>query len=256
MTRTDPGWLQAIATKNPVNSNGLDTQPALLQRLREGSDHLAWDEFFDRYWRVLFGAARRRGCSEHTAEEIVQDVMFAVFQSQDVFHYDPSRGRFRDWLAALVRNKVAEHRRRPAQRLRATGGDEPAAALLEAESDESLPDEAWDSAFEEALLVVLLDLVRRELNPRTFQAFELLAIRGMSGSEVARLTGQTRNAVYLARRKVTQRLAQLGAPYRQHGQLPALLRKALESQPEPAVERSLTSRIVQSGRNWAEENPE
>lgn len=225
-------------------NNGRDTQPALLQRLRQGSDHLAWDEFFERYWRVVYGAARRRGCSEHTAEEIVQDVMLAVFQSQDVFHYDPERGRFRDWLAALVRNKVAEHRRRPAQRVRAAGGDEASVALTEAESDETLPDEAWEAAFEEALLVVLLDAVRREVNPRTFQAFELSAIRGMSGSDVARLTGQSRNAVYLARRKVTQRLEQLGASYRQRGELPERLRLAVESQPAPAVERSLTTRIT------------
>jgi RNA polymerase sigma-70 factor (ECF subfamily) len=229
-----------------VNNNSHDTQPVLLQRLRQGSDHLAWDEFFDRYWRVLFGAARRRGCSEHTAEEIVQDVMLAVFQCRDVFHYDTERGRFRDWLAALVRNKVAEHRRSPAQRVRAVGGDE---APVETESDETLPDEIWEAAFEEALLVVLLDMVRREFNPRTFQAFELSAIQGMSGSEVARLTGQTRNAVYLARRKVTQRLEQLGASYRERGELPVRLKRALQSQPEPAIERSLTTRIVQTARS-------
>jgi len=226
-----------------VNDNGHDTQPALLERLRQGSDHLAWDEFFERYWRVLYGAARRRGCSDHTAEEIVQDVMLAVFESQDVFHYDRERGRFRDWLAALVRNKVAEHRRRPAQRVRAAGGEEAPAGLTEMESDETLPDEIWETTFEEALLVVLLDAVRREFNPRTFQAFELSAIQGMSGSEVARLTGQTRNAVYLARRKVTQRLEQLGASYRERGELTDRLKQAMQAQPEPAVERSLTTRI-------------
>ncbi len=231
-----------------MKNNGRDTQPALLERLRQGSDHLAWDEFFERYWRGLFGVARRHGCSEHTAEEIVQDVMLAVFESQDVFHYDPERGRFRDWLAALVRNKVAEYRRRPAQRVRAAGGDQAPVALVETESDETLPEDVWEATFEEALLVVLLDVVRREFNPRTFQAFELFAIRGMSGSEVARMTGQTRNAVYLSRRKVTQRLEQLGALYRERGELPARLKRALQSQPEPAVERSLTTRIVQTGR--------
>ena len=227
-------------------TNGQDTQPALLERLRQGSDHLAWDEFFHRYWRALYGTARRRGCSDHTAEEIVQDVMLAVFESQDVFHYDPSRGRFRDWLATLVRNKVAEHRRKPAQRVRAAGGDETQGPIIETESDEALPDEIWETAFEEALLVALLDVVRREFNPRTFQAFELSAIQGMSGADVARLTGQTRNAVYLARRKVTQRLEQLGASYRQRGELPQHLRQAMQSQPEPSVERSLTTRIAQS----------
>lgn len=231
-----------------MNNNGNDTQPALLDRLRQGSDHLAWDEFFQRYWRALYGAARRRGCSDHTAEEIVQDVMLAVFQSQDVFHYDPQQGRFRDWLAALVRNKVAEHRRKPAQRVRAVGGKHTPMGLAETESDETLPHEIWEATFEEALLVVLLDVARREFNPRTFQAFELSAIQGMSGWDVARLTGQTRNAVYLARRRVAQRLEQLGASYRERGELPARLKQALQSQPEPAIERSLTTRISQSGR--------
>jgi RNA polymerase sigma factor (sigma-70 family) len=88
------------------------TWPTLLERLHNGTDPLVWDEFFDRYWRLIYAAARARGCSEHTAEEIVQDVMLAVFEKRDVFRYDPAQGRFRDWLCALVRNKVAEFRRR------------------------------------------------------------------------------------------------------------------------------------------------
>ena len=79
------------------------TRPTLLKRLGDGADPLAWDEFFDRYWRLIYAFARRRGCSDHTAEEVVQEVMLAVFQQQDVFSYDPARGRFRDWLGAVVR---------------------------------------------------------------------------------------------------------------------------------------------------------
>ena len=60
------------------------TQVTLLRRLRDGTDPLAWDEFFERYGRLLFVCARHRGCSEHTAEEIVQEVMLAVFQKRDV----------------------------------------------------------------------------------------------------------------------------------------------------------------------------
>jgi len=90
-----------------------ETQATLLDRLREGADPMAWDDFFQRYWRLIYAWARRRGCSDDTAEEIVQDVMLAVFEQRDVYRYDPERGRFRDWLGTLVRNKVADHRRRP-----------------------------------------------------------------------------------------------------------------------------------------------
>ena len=48
--------------------------------------------------------------------------MLNVFEQKDVFHYDPARGRFRDWLGKLVRNKVAQRRRRPSERVRAPGG--------------------------------------------------------------------------------------------------------------------------------------
>lgn len=99
------------------------TKITLLERLRDGTDPLAWQEFSDRYWRLLFAFAKRRGCSEHTAEEIVQDVMVQVFQNRDTFSYDPAHGRFRDWLGTVVRNLVAKYRRQPARRIRGQGGD-------------------------------------------------------------------------------------------------------------------------------------
>ncbi len=44
----------------------------------------------------------------------------------------------------------------------------------------------------------------------------------------ARLTGLSRNAVYQARKEVVKRLAELGATYRDDGQLNARVKRALE----------------------------
>jgi RNA polymerase sigma-70 factor (ECF subfamily) len=218
------------------------TQATLLRRLRDGTDPLAWQEFFDRYGRLLYTCARRRGCSDHTAEEVVQDAMLALFERRDVFRYDPAQGRFRDWLGGMVRNKVAERRRRPSERVRARGGDSDG-HVVDPPADDVAPDEAWEAAFEASLLSVLLDVVRREVSPRTFQAFELFTLQSLSGAEVARITGCTRNAVYQARRKVLRRLEELGASYRDAGQLHRRLKQAMQTRPAPAVERSLTMRI-------------
>ncbi len=224
------------------------TQPKLLERLRDAADPLARDEFFERYWRLIHGYARHRGCSDHTAEEIVQDVMLAVFESRDVFHYDPARGRFRDWLSRIVRNHVVRRRRRPAERIRAPGGP-PQAGAAEPPADDPPPDEFWQTAFEQSLLLALLDVVRQAVAPRTYQAFELFTLHDLPGEDVARLTGLTRNAVYQARKAVLQRLKDLGTGYREDGRLGDRVKAALASRPAAVVRRSMTTRIVETMRS-------
>ena len=185
------------------------TRITLLQRIRDGTDPLAWQAFSDRYWRLIFAFAKKRGCSDHTAEEIVQDAMLEVFRERDVFSYDPARGRFRDWLGKVVRNLVAKHYRQPAQRIRGRGGHSHD-VFPEREFRDGQPEELWEAAYEQAMLTVLLDVVRHEVTPQTYQAFELTAIRGLPGEQAAKITGLSRNAVYLSRQRVFERLQELG----------------------------------------------
>jgi len=221
------------------------THPKLLQRLRDAADPLAWDEFFERYWRLIHGYARHRGCSDHTAEEIVQEVMLAVFENRDVFQYDSARGRFRDWLSVVVRNHVVRRRRRPAERIRAPGGPTQENAA-DPPADDPPPETFWQNAFEQSLLLVLLDVVRQAIAPRTYQAFELFTLHELPGEDVARLTGLSRNAVYQARKAVLQRLKKLGAGYREDGQLGDRVKAALATRPAAVVQRSMTTRIVET----------
>jgi RNA polymerase sigma factor (sigma-70 family) len=225
-----------------------NTRATLLEQLRDGANALAWDEFFANYWPTIYGFARYRGCSEHTAEEVVQDVMLKVFQQRDVYQYDPARGRFRDWLGTVVRSQVAEHRRRPANRLHGACGDS-GDGLAEPAADQPGPDDVWEAAFERSLLLALLDAVRRETNARTYLAFELVSLEGLSGAEAARMTGLTRNAVYKACQRVLQRLAELGAPYREDGRLAEQIKRALDERPPSTVGRSLTAQIHKSMRS-------
>lgn len=224
-----------------------ETQASLLDRLRDGSDALVWDEFFDRYWRLIFHFARQRGCAEHSAEEIVQEVMLTVFEQREVFCYDPARGRFRDWLLTVVRNKVAEHRRQPSERVRAQGGDMQV-ELAQAPSDDELPDEVLEAAFEEAVLLMLLDRVRQEVTPRTYQAFELFTLHELPATDVARMTGITRNAVYQARKNIVRRLEELGASFRDEEQANTQIRNALRLAPSDSVERSVTTKTQRTRR--------
>jgi RNA polymerase sigma factor (sigma-70 family) len=218
------------------------TSATFLDRLRDGRDGLAWDEFFQRYWLLIHGYASRRGCSPHTAEEVVQDVMLKLFERKDVFRYDPERGRFRDWLATVVRNKVAELRRRPAARDRARGGNG-SSDMPEPVDGGCGPDELWETAFEQSLLATLLEVVRHEMDPRSYLAFEMTVLGELPAKKVAAHLGMSRSSVFRTRKSVLQRLEQLGASYRKGGQLPELVKEALQWRPAPAAERSLVHRI-------------
>ena len=224
------------------------TRATLLNQLRDGSDPLAWNEFFQRYWPMIYAFARRRGCSEHTAEEIVQEVLLRVFRNRDVFQYDPAQGRFRDWLGTLVRNQVAEYFRRPAQRIKPRGGSA-SGSDCQPSAPTPTPEETWENIFESSLLLTLLDVVRCEMNPRDYLAFELFSLQQMKAAEVARVTGMTRNVVYKTHRKVLKRLRQLAGTYRDDGKLHERIGEAMRSQPSPLVQRSVTVHIEATQRN-------
>ncbi|MFC1806102.1 RNA polymerase sigma factor [Planctomycetota bacterium] len=222
---------------------GTGTRASLLERLREGMDPAPWQEFFDRYWPAMYAFARRCGCADQTAEDVVQEVMLTVFERRQVFRYDPTRGRFRNWLCTVVRRKIAGLRRRQRHEV-PLGGDGEGDGPLLPQSTEAQPDEAWQASFENSLLLALLEVVRREVGPATYQAFELTALHDLKAAEAARLTGMTRNAVYLARKRVLGRLRELGASYGERGELDARLKQVLELGPSPSVERSMTTRIA------------
>ncbi|MBN1444218.1 MAG: sigma-70 family RNA polymerase sigma factor [Planctomycetes bacterium] len=223
------------------------TRATLLERLRDGADPRAWDQFFESYWPAIYACARQRGCTDDSAQDIVQEVMLKVFEQRDVFRYDPSRGRFRDWLHTVVRNQIAECRRRPSARIRPAGAH-PENTLPEPAAGGAAPDEAWERAFERGLLSVVLDVARREANPRDYLAFELLMLDDLSGNEASRLTGLSRNAAYKAARRVLTRLKALVGGYESDGKLTAALREALAALPEPPLERQMTTRVERTLR--------
>lgn len=214
------------------------TRASLIGRLRDPSDAIAWREFFDRYWRPMFAFAKRRGCSDQTAEEVLQEALVAVYETRDTFIYDPQKGKFRNWLFTIVRQKLALIRRRsdPIAEQDTMPADVEASCDAQMESD-------FERLFELGLLAAALEAVRRKVEPATYQAFELTELHGIDGNEAANVTGLKRNAVYLARKRVMQRLKESLSDYRGTGQLGDELKSILELYPPPPVAQAVTRRV-------------
>jgi hypothetical protein len=46
------------------NEELLPTRHSLIERLRDLGDQASWREFFDTYWKLLYGAAIRAGLTD------------------------------------------------------------------------------------------------------------------------------------------------------------------------------------------------
>ena len=76
----------------------LPTRQSLLSRLKDWDNHESWQDFFDTYWRLIYGLAVKSGLSNTEAEDVVQEVLLAVAKEMPDFKYDPARGSFKGWL--------------------------------------------------------------------------------------------------------------------------------------------------------------
>src|SRR4051794_39487218 len=87
------------------------TRLSLLERLRDGRDTMAWEDYFRTYWRRMFSFTQRLHCSDTTALHVVQDALIEFFRQSPVYQYVRARGRLRNWLFQVLRRKVALKRR-------------------------------------------------------------------------------------------------------------------------------------------------
>jgi DNA-directed RNA polymerase specialized sigma24 family protein len=61
---------------------------------------------------MLVARARHQGENEHDAADLVRKVLVTLLQTLPSFQYDPTRGRFRQWLRTLLLNKLRYRKRR------------------------------------------------------------------------------------------------------------------------------------------------
>jgi RNA polymerase sigma factor (sigma-70 family) len=188
----------------------LTTRLSLIDALKHGGAE-AWERFYNMYSRVLLSFARRQGCDEHAALDVVQETLMVVLRKLPDFEYDADRGRFRNWLISIVSNKVCESRRR-ARLDRLVSLDAPLengqsfADMLAADQPDVAGkiEQDWRQALlEEALRQVLED---PRTNADTVAIFRAVAMEGRTLSDVAKQFRMKENAIYQIKHRIMTRL--------------------------------------------------
>jgi RNA polymerase sigma factor (sigma-70 family) len=181
------------------------TSVSLLRRLSTSpSEERAWNEFVERYGRVLYRWCHRWSVPEIDAQDVVQNTLLALVKQITTFEYDSNRS-FRAWLKTIAHRcwlRMVEERNR---QTRALGQNASQELLASTEAREDL-ENRFDEAGRTDLYESTMERVRSRVEPNTWLAFQLMALEGESGQNVATLLNMQISAVYMARSRVQKLL--------------------------------------------------
>jgi len=188
----------------------LPTRQSLLSRLRNVQDERGWQEFFDRYWRLIYNVARRSGLADAEAQDVVQNTFIYLSRKMPGFHYDPARGSFKSWLRVVTRSRIGAFRRR--ERTGQLWTREPLGSEDHGDSPDPLDaipdpsadalDEIWQREWEENLINTALRRIRAKVSSQQLLIFRLATLNDLPLTQVARKLGVSLPRVYLARHRV------------------------------------------------------
>ncbi len=148
----------------------------LLAQLQQGKLQ-ALELLYDRYHRLLLALAYRVVGDQQVAEEVVQEVFLAVWRRSA--SYQPGRGKVRQWLLSIVRNRAID---------RVRGNLKPSQT---AELDESLTDPSAPEAWEYVDQSLQRERVRAELATLPAQQREVIELAYYGGLTLQQISDQT-----------------------------------------------------------------
>jgi RNA polymerase sigma-70 factor (ECF subfamily) len=179
-----------------MSSQTFDTPVSLLERLRD-NEAGSWEEFSVRYVRVLKRWCASWGIQANDVDDIVQETLLVILTQIRGFERR-GIGSFRAWMKTISWrcwcDVLAKAERAKNLALSKSLRESPAAfESLEADFDKLAMQE---------LLQTSMAIVKRRVEPKTWEAFHLTAMELLPAGEVANRLGMQVDAVYAARCRV------------------------------------------------------
>ena len=184
------------------------TSLTLLEGLRNPQDQAAWRRFAERYQPMVLSFAHKLGLSDSDAQDAAQETMLAFVTAYRRQEYDQGKGRLRSWLFGIAHRKVSDiHRRGRKERVLADRSD--ATGFMEAIEAPDVAERVWEQAWQRAVLQACLAEVGKQVDHDTLESFRLYVLEEWPAEKVAEHLGISRNAVYINKNRVLNRLREL-----------------------------------------------
>ena len=187
------------------------TRATLLVRLKDREDQKSWQEFYDTYWRMIYGLAIRTGLPEADAQDILQETVIKVAEKMPSFNYDPKIGPFKGWLLKIARRRIIDAiRKLGREREHFVPGSDNGSRTA---TMEKLPDPAsvdfdtiWDQQWKAGLYEAAMERIRLRVPPKQFQLFDCYVRKEWPAEKVARVMGVSVNQVHIAKCRISKTL--------------------------------------------------
>ena len=187
----------------------IPTRASLIHRLKNWQDEASWQDFFNVYWKLIYGVARKAGLSDSEAQDVVQETLVSVAKHMPTFQYDPSIGSFKAWLLNMTRWRIiGQFRKRSPEAIHRAADSQSGTATVDDVPDLQSPDldAVWEAEWASNLLSAAMENLRRRADPQKFQIFDFYVNKEWPPEKVAERFGVSVDLVYQTKHRLTETL--------------------------------------------------
>ena len=186
----------------------IPTRQSLLSRLKDEKDSESWKTFFDTYWKLIYHTALKAGLNDAEAQDVVQETVISVAKNMPEFKYDPQKGSFKAWLLRLTKWRITDQFRKRQKLIqppgRALRADETGTSGLEKIADPAVSalEQGWDAEWEQTLFEAAIERVKKKVEAKNYQIFDLYVRKKWPVLKVARTLSVNPGKVYLIKHRI------------------------------------------------------
>jgi RNA polymerase sigma factor (sigma-70 family) len=191
----------------------IPTHASLISRLKNWQDGKSWEEFFNTYWKLIYGVSRKTGLSDAESQDVVQETLAVVARQMPNFNYDPKVGSFKGWLLHTTRWKIVDQFRKRGPLVHpesSAGATETATDPMHEFPDKgpNVQQKVWDEEWEKNALAAALKKVRQRADPQKYQIFDLYVNKQWTAEKVATVFHIKVDQIYLINHRITEMIRQ------------------------------------------------
>ena len=191
------------------------TSATLIQKIKTlppGKDNAAWVRFWDTYSGAIRTFAARKG-GEECADDIVMTVLGKLVDVLRSGQYQPEKGSFHSYLAAMIYNEV--HMQRRKDEVRRTDSHVPLDEVLQetlADPGQAPGQAETDADWQRAILAAAVEhvMTKTALSDRDREIYRFYVQEGHSIDEAAKQFKLSRNSVSQVKTRIERRIAAIG----------------------------------------------